>query len=79
MSYSDAFIKELQQRNAMFLHAGTLEDVLCFATMIDNKNPLQSENVDQCRDEYLRTFDGECKKCPYFENCLACFINEQEL
>lgn len=76
MSYSQAFIKELQQRNSMFLHAGTLEDVLCFSTMIANKNPLKAENVDDARDEYLRTFDGDCTKCPYFENCLACFINE---
>lgn len=76
MSYSQAFIKELQQRNSMFLNAGTLEDVLCLSTMIANKNPLKAENVDDARDEYLRTFNGDCNECPYHENCLACFINE---
>jgi hypothetical protein len=74
--YSPEFIKELQQRNAMFLNASTLEDVLCFGTIIANKNTLHVENVDEAREEYLRTFDGECTECPYHENCLACFINE---
>ena len=76
MTYSEKFIKELQQRNAMFLHASTLEDVLCFSTMIANKNTLQVEHVDDAREEYLRTFNGDCNECPYHENCLACFINE---
>lgn len=76
MTYTEEFIKELQKRNAMFLHAGTLEDVLCLSTIIANRNTLQVENVDDAREEYLRTFDGDCQECPYHENCLACFINE---
>ena len=79
MQYSQEFIKELQQRNAMFLHATTLEDVLCFSTIVANKNTLHVENVDGAREEYLRTFNGDCAECPYTLNCLACFINEQEL
>jgi hypothetical protein len=76
MGYTQEFLKELRQRNAMFLNTTTLEDVLCLSTMIANKNTLQVENVDDAREEYLRTFDGDCQKCPYVENCLACFINE---
>lgn len=75
MAYTQAFIKELQQRSAMFLNATTLEDVLCFSTIIANRNTLQVENVDGAREEYLRTFEGDCQKCPYTEHCLACFIN----
>lgn len=73
---SKNFIQTLNQKSAMFLHATTLEDVLCFGTMIANKNTLQVENVDDAREEYLRTFNGDCNECPYHENCLACFINE---
>lgn len=71
-----SFLQTLQHKNAMFLHATSLEDVLCLSTMIANGNTLQVENVDSAREEYLRTFDGDCQKCPYHENCLACFINE---
>jgi hypothetical protein len=73
---SKSFIQTLNQKSPMFLHATTLEDVLCLATIIANKNTLQVENVDDAREEYLRTFDGDCVKCPYHEDCLACFINE---
>jgi len=73
---SKSFIQTLNQKNSMFLHATTLEDVLCFTVMVANKNTLQVENVDDAREEYLRTFDGDCQKCPYHENCMACFINE---
>jgi hypothetical protein len=73
---SKSFIQTLNQKHAMFHGATTLEDVLCLSTMIANKNPLHAENVNDARDEYLRTFNGDCQQCPYHQDCLACFINE---
>jgi hypothetical protein len=73
---SRSFIQTLNQKNAMFMHSTSLEDVLCFTVMVANGNTLQVENVDDAREEYLRTFDGDCQKCPYHENCMACFINK---
>ncbi len=73
---SKSFIQTLNQKHAMLHGATTLEDVLCLSTIIANKNTLQVENVNDAREEYLRTFDGDCLKCPYHENCLTCFINE---
>jgi hypothetical protein len=73
---SPSFLQTLSHKSPMFLHTTSLEDVLCLATIIANKNTLHVENVDGAREEYLRTFDGDCQNCPYHENCLACFINE---
>ena len=71
---SPSFLQTLRRKSPMFLHATTLEDVLCLSTIIANKNTLQVENVDDAREEYLRTFDGDCEKCPYHENCLCGII-----
>jgi len=73
---SKSFIQTLNQKSSMFKHATTLEDVLCFTVMTADNNTLEVYNVDDARKVWAREFHGECTECPYFKNCMACFINE---
>lgn len=76
---SKSFIQTLQQKNHMFEHATSLEDVLCLTVMAANKNYFGVYTVDEARAKYLESFHGDCLECPYHDDCMACFINEQEL
>jgi hypothetical protein len=71
-----SFIQTLNQKNAMFKHATTLEDVLCFTVLTANENYFEVYNVDDARKVWLNNFHGECEECPYTKHCMACFINE---
>jgi len=75
---SKSFIQTLNQKSSMFKHATTLEDVLCFTVMTANNNLFEVYNVDDARLVWLSSLNGNCEECPYFKNCVACFINESE-
>jgi hypothetical protein len=73
---SPSFIQTLNQKNVMFQHATSLEDVLCFTVMTANENYFEVYNVDDARKVWLNNFHGDCSECPYTEYCVAYFINE---
>ena len=73
---TEEFIQTLQEKNHMFEHATTLEDVLCLTVMIANGNYFEVYTVDEARSKWLEAFHGDCQECPYDKVCVACFINE---
>jgi hypothetical protein len=55
--------------------AGSLEEVLCLATLIAVGQYHWSCTVDASK-EHWNSIGQDCSNCPYVERCLASIINE---
>lgn len=73
---SKSFIQTLKNKNWRFENATSLEDVLCLAVLTSHNHMSRASDVDEARSEWLENFGGDCYKCQFCKNCLACIINE---
>lgn len=78
---SKSFLQTLANKDWRFRTATTLEDVLCFSTMVSQGILFPACDVEEARSKWVGAaedggYEGDCYKCPCHETCIACIINE---
>lgn len=73
---SPSFTQTLRSKDWRFRTATTLEDVLCFSTMVSANLLHRDCDVEEARLKWLEEYEGDCPNCPANASCIASIINE---